>query len=86
MINHQSLKDICHNHPVVVRDVVHAPWTPEQVAQIQAFQDNPMFHELTCSTHSGQSLEVTADGLECSACDYRQTWVPSAVLVLGGES
>lgn len=60
---------------------VFAPWTDEQVAAIQRWQDNKWVHPLTCKHHSGEPLKVTREGLRCDhkGCDYTQDWVPQVV-------
>lgn len=57
-----------------------APWTPEQVAALNHYQDAGRMHPFTCgATHSdGRSpvLTATTDGWRCPnpTCDYQQNW------------
>jgi hypothetical protein len=55
---------------------VHAPFTPEQVASLNAFQSDGRMHDFTCcNPHSGsRSLIATETGWICARCDYTQTW------------
>ncbi len=64
-------------------DPVQAPFTPEQVAAMNAFQARGDFHPFTCgSGNRGDAahldgegrLVATADGWVCPYCDYRQDW------------
>jgi len=55
---------------------IDAPWTPEQVAALQAGQEGGRFHPYTCSNGCGP-LTATTEGWVCSGCDYRQTWAHS---------
>jgi hypothetical protein len=57
-----------------------APWTAEQVAAIQAWQDCGWVHEMTCPNGCGVPLEATPEQLVCPACGYWQKWVPAVVL------
>jgi len=63
-------------------DVVHAPWTVEQVDAINNHQRTGRFHELTCrNDHAGdRTLFATSDHLICPHCTYTQTWVPNVVI------
>jgi hypothetical protein len=52
-----------------------APYTIEQVANIQEYQD--MLHPFTCgSAHEGKSpvLLISQHGFKCPECDYTQFW------------
>jgi hypothetical protein len=61
-------------------DLIHAPWTAEQVTALNAFQHHGRMHPFTCgATHaSGQSpvLVATNSGWVCPdpQCVYRQDW------------
>lgn len=74
--------------PSLDADISHAPWTPEQVANIRAWQAGPG-HPLTCfyrgkgQTNCGLALEVSADALRCPRCGYEQAWV-NGVIADGG--
>jgi hypothetical protein len=60
---------------------VAPPFTPEQVASLNAYQASGAFHPYTCGNDDchgvkGQhaSLVARADGWHCPACDYTQEW------------
>ena len=58
--------------------MVEAPFTPEQVRHINAFQASGYMHPFTCPHCSGcpdRDLIASQDALRCPNCDYRQTWV-----------
>lgn len=54
-----------------------APWTPEQIASLNDFQDSGCFHPYTC--FDGHDLVATESGWTCPACEaegkkYHQDW------------
>lgn len=54
---------------------IHVPFTPEQVAALNVWQQRGDAHPFTCgrdSTH--RVLLATTDGWTCEDCDYRQDW------------
>lgn len=58
---------------------IRAPWTPEQVNALNAFQSGGGMHPFTCAAdHHGTAMALIArtGGWHCSAptCDYRQGW------------
>jgi hypothetical protein len=59
---------------------IQAPWSEDQVRNLNAFQRSGRMHPFTCgwrSEHGGEGILVaTAAGWECPAdgCEYRQTW------------
>lgn len=56
---------------------VHAPWTPEQVANLNAFQRNGYVHPFTCKCPNPRNtLVATQDGWVCpnDACGWVQAW------------
>lgn len=57
---------------------VHAPFTPDQVASLNAYQLAGVMHPFTCggSDCHGIRLIAAADGWHCArqSCGYRQTW------------
>lgn len=61
-------------------DVVRAPFTASEVAQIRDHQADDSRHPLTCCDH--RTMEVTAHGLVCGKCGLVQQWVPSCVLTV----
>lgn len=67
------------------RRQVHAPFSPGQVASLNACQESEYVHPYTCGgeacpsrTWDTESLPLAADrdGLHCiePGCEYRQTW------------
>ncbi len=73
-------------------DLIHAPWSPVQVAALNRVQRSGRMHPFTCG--ASHPLHVTliaeTDGWHCpdEACDYRQNWAhafmadPDAVAAL----
>ena len=71
--------------PVVITEpLVRAPFTPEQVDSMNAYQASGAFHPFTCPDHyirqgdriDHVSLRATESGWTCSeACGYTQDWV-----------
>lgn len=58
--------------------MIRTPWTNEQIAALQAHQDNPMYHPYTCGNDSRHTpLIATKDGWRCADCDYKQDWAHS---------
>ncbi|MHB9862158.1 hypothetical protein [Streptomyces sp. YIM S03343] len=60
-------------------DRIRPPWTPEQVATLNAFQERGGTHPFTCGNDSHDVsvvLMAHRDGWHCSdpGCDYRQDW------------
>jgi hypothetical protein len=62
-------------------DVIRAPWTPEQVAALNAWQTSSGTHPFTCgcdTCHPGINsvLHATPDGWRCpiTGCQYVQDW------------
>ena len=61
---------------------INAPFTPDQVASINAYQVSGMFHEFTCPreeckrTAPGRYTTLVASGdcLACPRCGYEQFW------------
>jgi hypothetical protein len=60
---------------------VSSPWTDEQVAHLNAFQQAGRFHPFTCGLRDQHRdnpgiLVAARDGWSCPAngCDYRQNW------------
>lgn len=61
---------------------IKAPWTPEQVANLNRFQKFGAFHPFTCPGHEGdgdRALVATPDGWICRHCDYRQDWAHASM-------
>lgn len=69
---------------------VEAPWTPEQVAALNRWQDSGRVHPFTCGSGNRMDAEhqiqqanrggdfgqliASTNGWFCPACSYRQTW------------
>jgi hypothetical protein len=59
---------------------IRAPWTPEQVAALNAFQQRGGMHPFTCGhdhpAHPDAVLEATPKGWRCFVlgCEYEQDW------------
>lgn len=55
-----------------------APWTPDQVDALNAYQRLGYVHEFTCPNNHGPKqsrvLEATEVGWKCLFCDYTQDW------------
>jgi hypothetical protein len=61
---------------------IKAPWTPEQVAALNAYQALGYVHEFTCPGHDGDGSRVlvaTGAGWICPSCDYTQDWAHDAM-------
>ena len=64
----------------VVADLVSSPWTPEQVAHLEAWQAHGAVHPYTCPNrgdghHPAEApLRPTVNGWVCETCEYTQTW------------
>ena len=55
-----------------VEGTIRAPWTPRQVACLEARQGWEYMHEYTCEC--GHTLIPTPAGWECDECAYTQDW------------
>lgn len=58
---------------------ITAPFTPDQVRNINAYQQRNDVHPFTCPNHHGESeviLEATSKGFACPRknCVYTQNW------------
>lgn len=69
---------------------IEAPWTPEQVVALNAFQLGP-FHPFTCGDRNDGThpygptgdygvLRATPDGWVCDHCPYTQSWAWAEML------
>ena len=68
------------------KDIIVAPWTDEQIKNLNEYQNNDHFHPYTCPSHheergyglgtgdSHRILIATKDGWKCPTCDYEQNW------------
>lgn len=53
---------------------IQPPWSPDQVDNINRWQNSGLFHPFTCS--NGHTLVATPQGLVCEQDpDYHQNWV-----------
>lgn len=61
-------------------NIVHVPFTAEQVASLNGYQHAAWVHAFTCggicTLRGGLSPELiaTVDGWSCPECDYTQDW------------
>jgi hypothetical protein len=54
---------------------ISAPWTDEQVTNLNAYQQGDVWHPFTCGNDSRhRDLVATRDGWICPDCDYTQNW------------
>lgn len=77
-------------------DAILAPWTPEEVAALNRYQSNVMYHPYTCGNRgdSGHkqwgndtgTLLATEDGWVCRDCDYTQDWAHAFSLVVADDA
>lgn len=52
-----------------------APWTPEQVEALNAYQQLGYVHEFTCpESHEDRTLLAGPNGWVCLRCGYTQDW------------
>ena len=58
-----------------------APWTDEQVANLNRWQQAGYVHEYTCPR--AHSRFARNDGWRCPSCDYTQTWAHSIAVTEG---
>lgn len=58
--------------------IITAPFTPEQVVNLNRWQESGVVHPFTCGSegkHEGHvSLVATESGWVCPKCDYQQSW------------
>jgi hypothetical protein len=58
-----------------VNDQLWAPFTDDQAASLNAYQEAGAGHPFTCGTETCRGiLQATRDGWRCPNCDYRQGW------------
>jgi hypothetical protein len=59
-------------------DKLYAPFSAEDIKNLEAYQSKGYVHPLTCGNCSDVNLTPTTDGLVCpNNCGWLQTWVPS---------
>lgn len=55
--------------------ILQAPFTPDQVASLNAYQDAEVMHPFTCGgDHGSTKLVATPEGWICPECPYKQNW------------
>lgn len=60
-------------------DLMHAPWTDDEVVALTAYQELRLAHPYTCpnggdAKHGHQtSLKPSKEGFACPRCQYKQT-------------
>ena len=61
---------------------ISAPFTTDQAARLNQWQENPAVHPFTCGNeHKGSvSLCATENGWICPSCDYTQDWAHDFML------
>lgn len=67
------------NRVQIALAMVEAPWTKEQVAHANEFQQSGTMHPFTCTTDSTM-LVATTEGWICPTCDYTQNWAYRGML------
>ena len=74
---------------IAARPVLLKPWTQEQVAALNRYQQGRWMHPFTCGSGNrtdaahldGEGILVaTLDGWICPYCDYRQDWAHEFML------
>ncbi len=66
---------------------IEAPWTPEQVAALNEFQQAGKFHPFTCGNDSRhRELFATCEGWICLDCDYTQDWAHAFMARVSGPA
>jgi hypothetical protein len=60
-------------------EMVRAPFTDEQLANIRDWQTAGIVHEYMCELSGATVLEVHREGLKCGQCGYTQTHVLAGV-------
>lgn len=70
---------------------VYAPWSPNEVAALNDYQQAGWFHPFTCGIRDEHPsdegiLVATENGWVCpvESCDYTQTWA-HAFMMMGEE-
>jgi hypothetical protein len=58
--------------------MIQAPWTNEQVAALNRWQQSNWVHPFTC--RCGKDLVATREGWRCGSCDYTQDWAHDSML------
>jgi len=59
---------------------ITAPWSVEQVASLNNYQNIGWMHPFTCPNHADDAhnehpyLRATPEGWQCDACPYTQDW------------
>ena len=68
--------------------MVKAPWSAEQVDNLNRYQHSGIMHPFTCpGGHDGdRELVATRNGWICCHCDYRQDWAHDFMCVFDAEA
>lgn len=72
-------EELTNNHTSDMRTKIHAPFTADQIATLQARQSDETSHPYTCpgdwsECADNRSLTVTAAGMVCPCGHFTQTW------------
>lgn len=55
--------------------MIKAPWTEQQVKNLNDYQRDGLMHDFTCGNDSRHhSLVATVNGWVCKDCSYTQDW------------
>lgn len=57
-------------------DRIEAPFSDEQVQQLNRYQSLGFMHPFTCANEHGGAdvLQATPEGWQCPSCAYTQSW------------
>jgi len=63
-------------------EMIEAPWTDEQVENLNRWQQCGYVHPFTCANHHEGSRDLIArnDGWHCPTCPYTQTWAHESMM------
>jgi hypothetical protein len=59
---------------LMARKMKKAPWTDDEIKNLNVWQAKGFFHPFTCPNDSDQILVATKDGWVCEKCNYTQDW------------
>lgn len=54
--------------------MIKAPWTKEQVENLNFYQQSGVWHPFTCGNSCGSDLVAAENGWMCPKCAYTQDW------------
>lgn len=71
----EVLQNLKQNPDMSIQQI-RAPFTPDQVEQLNRYQNFGFVHEFTCANnHEGNRVLIaSAEGWKCPSCDYTQNW------------